>query len=81
MIKHRTRRLACRFIVLVLAAAFVANSPDSASQKAAAEIPIPCRVCETMFNNCVANCGTLGNTFACLNQCANRYNTCLSSCS
>lgn len=74
------RRIVCRFLmILVLAAAFVTTSPDSARQKAAA--PIPCTACEPMFNNCVANCGTLGNTWACLNQCANWYNTCISNCS
>lgn len=80
MIKRLKRRLVCRFIIVfVLAAAFLATSPNATKQKAAPAVP--CTFCETMFNNCVANCGTLGNTWACLNQCANRYNTCILNCS
>ena len=82
MIKRDAQRLVCRFIiVLVLAAAFVATSPNSARQKAAAAPPIACTVCETNFNNCVASCDALGNPFLCHNQCVIRYNICTSNCS
>ncbi len=81
MLNRHARRLACRFIILlVLAAAFVATSANPAEQKAAAAIPFPCTYCETMFDNCLSNCGTIGDPFACHSQCASRYNTCLSTC-
>lgn len=82
MPKRHPQRLVFRFIIaLVFAAAFVAAPSNSARPRAAVAIPVPCTFCETMFNNCTANCGTLGNTWACLNQCANRYNTCITDCS
>jgi hypothetical protein len=82
MIKRHARRHFRRLIIVfVLAAAFVATSPDLARQKAAAAPTFRCTVCETNFNSCVDTCESLGNPFLCHNQCVVQYNFCISHCS
>ena len=82
MVRHRARRLGRRlFTLLVLVAALAALSANPPRQKATAAIPVPCTYCENMFDNCLSNCGTLGDPFACHSQCAARYDACISNCS